>query len=81
MFFHAKLIELLKSDPRFADEDGELVLAAVQDAAWKIDLDLVRLLLSENDIKAMLFSEIDDAQFTASKEDKELNTEFYESRP
>lgn len=29
MSFHSKLIDLLKTDPRFVDDDGEVVLAAV----------------------------------------------------
>ena len=33
MSFNAKLIAVLKKDRRFVDEDGELVLAAVQDHA------------------------------------------------
>ena len=59
MSFNTKLIELLKTDPRFVDDEGELVLAAVQDRAWKIDRDLVKLLLSDKDIKAKFFEEID----------------------
>jgi adenine-specific DNA-methyltransferase len=59
MSFHAQLIDLLKTDPRFVDEDGELILAAVQDAAWKIDHGLVKLLLSNQAIKARFFDEID----------------------
>lgn len=39
MSFNARLINLLKTDPRFVDDEGELVLAAVQDRAWKIDRD------------------------------------------
>ncbi len=56
--FHATLIELLKTDPRFIDDAGELVKAAVIDRAWKIDHDLVRLLLADADIKAKFFDEI-----------------------
>lgn len=56
--FNEKLIELLKTDPRFIDEEGELVKAAVTDRAWKIDHDLVRLLLGDADIKAKFFNEI-----------------------
>ncbi len=37
MSFNARLINLLKTDPRFVDDEGELVLAAVQDRAWKFD--------------------------------------------
>ena len=56
--FNEKLIELLKTDARFIDEEGELVKAAVTDRAWKIDQDLVRLLLGDADIKAKFFDEI-----------------------
>jgi len=59
MSFNSKLIDLLKTDPRFVDDEGELVIAAVQDRAWKIDRDLVKLLLSEKDIKAKFFDEIE----------------------
>ena len=57
--FNEKLIELLKTDARFIDEEGELVKAAVIDRAWKIDPDLVRLLLGDADIKAKFFDEIE----------------------
>ena len=57
--FHEKLTNLLKTDPRFVDDDGELVKAAVMDRAWKIDHDLVRLLLTNEDIKAKFFDEIE----------------------
>lgn len=59
MSFNSKLINLLNNDPRFVDDYGELVLAAVQDRAWKIDYDLVKLLLSDKDIKAKFFDEIE----------------------
>ena len=57
--FHEKLINLLKTDPRFVDDEGELVKAAVMDRAWKVDHDLVRLLLRDADIKAKFFDEIE----------------------
>ena len=57
--FNEKLIELLKTDARFIDEEGELIKAAVTDRAWKIDHDLVRLLLGDADIKAKFFDEIE----------------------
>ena len=57
--FHDKLTELLKSDPRFVDDEGELVPTAVESRAWQIDHDLVRLLLIDTDIKAKFFDEID----------------------
>ncbi len=36
MPFNTKLIDLLKTDPRFVDDDGELVLAAVQPALGRL---------------------------------------------
>ena len=57
--FHDKLINLLKTDPRFIDDEGELVKAAVIDRVWKIDHDLVRLLLRDPDTKAKFFDEIE----------------------
>jgi len=57
--FNDKLIELLKTDSRFVDDEGELVKAAVIDRAWKIDRDLVKLLLSDPEIKAKFFDEIE----------------------
>jgi adenine-specific DNA-methyltransferase len=59
MSFHAKLIDLLKTDHRFVDEEGELIIAAVQDRAWKIDHNLVKLLLSDKEIKTKFFEEIE----------------------
>jgi adenine-specific DNA-methyltransferase len=59
MSFNTKLINLLKTDLHFVDDEGELVLAAVQNAAWKIDRALVKLLLSDKEIKAKFFDEIE----------------------
>ena len=57
--FHEKLTNLLKTDPRFLDNEGELVKMAVINHARKIDHDLVRLLLNVPDLKAKFFDEID----------------------
>ena len=57
--FHEKLINLLKVDSRFIDDEGELVKAAVMDRAWKMDHNLVRLLLGDADIKAKFFDTIE----------------------
>ncbi|MBC8486811.1 MAG: site-specific DNA-methyltransferase [Bacteroidetes bacterium] len=57
--FNEKLIELLKTGSRFVDDEGELVKAAVIDRAWKIDRDLVKLLLGDPDIKGKFFDEIE----------------------
>ena len=57
--FNEKLIEILKTDSRFLDDEGELVKAAVIDRAWKIDRDLVKLLLGKPEIKKKFFDEIE----------------------
>jgi len=57
--FNEKLIEVLKTDSRFVDDEGELIKAAVIDRAWKIDRDLVKLLLSEPEIEKKFFDEIE----------------------
>lgn len=57
--FNDKLIDLLKKDSRFVDEEGELVRAAVIDCARKIDRELVKLLLSDKKIKDKFFDEIE----------------------
>lgn len=54
-----ELVNLLKTNQKFIDDEGELLLAAVQDHAWKIDHDLVKLLLSKMEIKAKFFDEIE----------------------
>jgi len=57
--FNEKLVDLLKTDSRFVDDEGELVKAAVIDRAWKIDRDLVKLLLGKPEIKKKFFDEIE----------------------
>jgi adenine-specific DNA-methyltransferase len=57
--FQNKLLEILKTDSRFIDQDGELVKAAVIDRAWKSDRDLVKLLISDANIKQKFFDEIE----------------------
>jgi len=59
MSFIIRLTELLKTDPRFTDEVGDLLVSAVRDCAWRIDHALVRLLLSDEAVKDKFFDEID----------------------
>ena len=59
MSFYSKLINLLKGYPDFLDENGELLITAVQNRAWKIDHDLIKLLLSDEEIKVKFFDEIE----------------------
>lgn len=57
--FNEKLTALLKTNPDFTDESGELLPAAVKDHAWKLDHNLIRLLISDTEIKSTFFDEID----------------------
>ena len=57
--FNEKLIALLKTNQDFIDESDELLPAAVKDHAWKLDPNLIRLLLSDIEIKSTFFNEID----------------------
>ena len=57
--FNEKLTALLKTHPRFVDDSGELLNAAVKDRTWQLDHTLIRLLLSDEEIKAKFFDEID----------------------
>ena len=57
--FHQKLINLLKEDRSLWDEEDELIIAAIHRRARQLDHDLVRLLLSDDEIKAEFFEEIE----------------------
>ena len=56
--FNDKLIALLKTHPDFIDESGELLPAAVKNHAWQLDHNLIKLLLSDPEIKTTFFDEI-----------------------
>ena len=56
--FNEKLTALLKTHPDFLDDAGELIPAAVRDRAWQLNHDLIKLLLSDDEIKATFFDEI-----------------------
>ena len=57
--FNEKLTALLKTHPHFLDGAGELILAAVRDHAWQLNHDLIKLLLTDDALKATFFDEID----------------------
>ncbi len=57
--FDKKLIKLLESNCDFVDEAGELLRANVRERAWKLDHDLIKLLLTDKDIEAKFFKEIE----------------------
>ena len=56
--FNEKLTTLLKTHPDFLDDADELIPAAVRDHAWRVDHHLIKLLLTDNEIKAKFFDEI-----------------------
>ena len=57
--FNEKLTALLKTHPDFLDDTGELIPAAVRDHAWQLNHDLIKLLLTDDEIKATFFDEIE----------------------
>ena len=57
--FDKKLIKLLESHPDFVDEAGELHRANVRERAWKLDHDLIKLLLKDKEIESKFFTEIE----------------------
>ena len=57
--FDKKLIKLLESNPDFVDEAGELHRANVRERAWKLDHDLIKLLLTDKEVEAKFFQEIE----------------------
>ncbi|MDE0019419.1 MAG: site-specific DNA-methyltransferase [Candidatus Poribacteria bacterium] len=57
--FDKKLIKLLESNPNFVDGAGSLHRANVRDRAWKLDPELISLLLTDKEIEAKFFTEIE----------------------
>ena len=57
--FSEKLTARLKTNSDFLDDAGELILAAVRDHAWQLNHDLIKLLLTDAEIKSTFFDEID----------------------
>ena len=57
--FDQKLIKLLESNPDFVDEAGELHRANVRERAWELNPDLIKLLLTDKEVEAKFFKEIE----------------------
>ena len=57
--FNEKLTTLLKTNSDFVDESGELLPATVKDHAWRLDHNLIKLLLTDPEIKVTFFDEIE----------------------
>ena len=57
--FKTTLFNLLKTDKNLVDDIGELLENIVIDKAWKIDRNLIKLLLSKSQVRKKFFDEID----------------------
>ena len=57
--FDKKLIKLLESNRDFVDEAGVFHRANVRERARKLDPDLIKLLLTDQEVEATFFKEID----------------------
>ncbi|MYC74254.1 site-specific DNA-methyltransferase, partial [Candidatus Poribacteria bacterium] len=57
--FDKKLIKLLESNPDFVDKAGSLHRANVRERAGKLDPDLIKLLLTNKEVEAKFFKEIE----------------------
>ncbi|MCY4553690.1 MAG: hypothetical protein OXC79_08445 [Candidatus Poribacteria bacterium] len=56
--FDQKLIKLLESNPDFVDEAGVLHRANVRERARKLDSNLIKLLLTDQEVETKFFKEI-----------------------
>lgn len=52
------LYGVLKENPKFTDNKGELLKSTIQEAALKMDKELLELLLSNEEIKEMFFKDV-----------------------
>ena len=58
--FNNKLIELLKTNPDYVDETGELLRDRVKNSAWDFDHDLISLLLTDEEVESKFFEEVNE---------------------
>lgn len=57
--FFDTVVEILKADARFFTAEGELLRNAVYEAAMKMDANLIRILLANDETRARFFTDID----------------------
>lgn len=57
--FFDTVVEILKADDRFFTAEGELLRNAVYEAAMKMDANLIRILLANDETRARFFTDID----------------------
>jgi len=55
----AKVRETLQKDKRITSEDGELLKSKIIELAFKLDKDLISMLLKEEELKKHFFTEVD----------------------
>ena len=56
--FDERLINLLKTNPDFVDDTGELLRDRIKHHAWQFDHDLINLLLTDKEVEVKFFKEI-----------------------
>ena len=56
--FDEKLTELLKTNPDFIDDTGELLRDKIKILAWEFDHNLINLLLSDPEVESKFFEEV-----------------------
>lgn len=57
--FFDRVVDVLKQDSRFFTEDGVLLKNAVYEAAMQMDSSLIKLLLTDEEIKSRFFVDVD----------------------
>ena len=57
--FYETVLTVLKSDERFVAEDGTFLRNAVYEAAMKMDENLIRILLADDEMRTRFFVEVD----------------------
>ena len=81
--FEEKLNKLFKKEPRFVDQEGDLLTNTIIDSAYKADSKLIELLISEKDIKETFFTKIKDVyvfninDFVSYVQDKNFLNDSY----
>lgn len=61
--FSVKLTDLLKSNPDYLDDTGELHREHIKNKAWDFDKDLINLLLSDDTIASHFFEEVSEGRY------------------
>lgn len=57
--FDERLATLLRKNPDFFDDTGELLRDRVKHRAWQFDHDLIKLLITDEEVESKFFQEVD----------------------